>query len=118
MRRRSYLLTENIEGNHAWCEFLDNDVPDREKHTQASKIKNIMEELKWLRVSHGDMKAQNIICTKGGPVLIDLDGLRSNQSVQSFDYQFKKDIKRFAVSWESKVVMETYFNGLLSDLLD
>ncbi len=117
MRRRSYLLTESLNGQHAWDEFLDESVTDDEKTKLSSKISKTMEQLKWARISHGDMKAQNIICTEAGPVLIDLDGLKSNQSKKSFNRQFQKDVYRFARSWQAEGGKNSFFQQYINRLL-
>ncbi|PCI70484.1 MAG: serine/threonine protein phosphatase [Piscirickettsiaceae bacterium] len=117
MRRRSYLLTESLNGQHAWDEYRDERVTDGEKDSLSFNISFIMQQLKWARVSHGDMKAQNIICTETGPVLIDLDGLRSNQSKKYFDRQFRKDVYRFVRSWQDDGEKNTFFQQYVNRLL-
>lgn len=117
MRRRSYLLTESLKGQHAYDEFLDKTVTDDDKIKLSANISKIMEQLKWARVSHGDMKAQNIICTEAGPVLIDLDGLKSNQSKKSFRRQFEKDVYRFVRSWQPNLPSKISFNKFIDNLL-
>ena len=92
-------------------------MSDIEKEELSFKISDIMQQLKWARVSHGDMKAQNIICTETGPVLIDLDGLKSNQSIKSFNSQFVKDVARFNRSWRPSLESNPFFEKHLSLLL-
>lgn len=109
LRRRSYLLSEYIDAPQAWDVFEDTNIQDKEKENWAEKIYELFLFLKRAQISHGDLKAQNILCSFKGPVFIDLDGLQSNQCYQSFLRQFKKDMQRFLISWPERWTVNPYF---------
>ncbi|AGS39020.1 MULTISPECIES: lipopolysaccharide kinase InaA family protein [Cycloclasticus] len=117
LRRRSYLLSEYIDAPQAW-EIYDSDLYDDEsKKHWARKIVNLFLLLKRSQISHGDLKAQNILCPEDGPLFIDLDGLNAEQSPANFWRQFKKDIARFQISWPDQWKVNPYFSDLTDKLL-
>ena len=78
---------------------------------------NLFLLLKRSQISHGDLKAQNILCPEDGPLFIDLDGLNAEQSPANFWRQFKKDIARFQISWPDQWKVNPYFSDLTDKLL-
>ena len=109
MRRRSYLLSEYIEAPQAWDIFENEKYDEGAKKDWANKIYDLFSLLKSSQISHGDLKAQNILCPPEGPIFIDLDGMKTGQSYTGFSRQFKKDIQRFQISWPLKWKENPYF---------
>lgn len=109
MRRRSYLLSEYIEAPQAWNIFENEQIEEDDKKAWAKKIGDLFLLLKHSQISHGDLKAQNILCPIEGPIFIDLDGMQTGQSYTGFSRQFKKDIQRFQISWPLKWKENPYF---------
>lgn len=118
LRRRSYLLSEYIDAPQAWDIFEGDNFNEREKKFWAKNLYNLFALLKRSQISHGDLKAQNILCPPRGALLIDLDGMKPNQSLQRFTRQFKKDINRFLLSWPSKFKGNPYFFKKILSLLN
>jgi len=109
MRRRSYLLSEYIDAPQAWDVYESEHFSEEEKKGWAEKIVELFFLLKSTQISHGDLKAQNILCGSERAILIDLDGLKSGQTYGGFLKQFSKDIARFYISWPNKWKMNPYF---------
>ncbi len=118
LRRRSYLLSEYIDAPQAWEVFEGECFTEQEKMTWAKNLYNLFVLLKRSQISHGDLKAQNILCPSSGALFIDLDGMKAKQSLQRFTRQFKKDIKRFLLSWPLKIKDGPYFFKKILLLLD
>lgn len=110
LRRRSYLLSEYIDAPQAWDIYEGDKYDDESKKHWARKIVALFLLLKRSQISHGDLKAQNILCPVEGPLFIDLDGLKSSQNFKRFLYQFNKDIQRFQISWPGKWKANPYFH--------
>jgi tRNA A-37 threonylcarbamoyl transferase component Bud32 len=117
MRRRSYLLSEYIEAPQAWDIFDDEQLEEEDKKTWAKKVANLFLLLKRSQISHGDLKAQNILCPTEGPMFIDLDGMQTGQGYTGFSRQFKKDIQRFQISWPLKWQENPYFKEFVLRLM-
>jgi serine/threonine-protein kinase RIO1 len=118
LRRRSYLLSEFIDAPQAWDVFENNKFNEQDRNEWAKRIYELFMLLERSQISHGDLKAQNILCPTKGAVFIDLDGLQSNLSYKIFLHKYKKDIQRFQISWPSKWSANPYFTKYLLTLLN
>lgn len=118
LRRRSYLLSEYIDAPQAWDVFEGESFNEQEKKIWANNLYNLFGLLKRSQISHGDLKAQNILCPAKGALFIDLDGMKTGQSFQDFYRQFKKDIQRFERSWPDNVEKNTYFERYSKALIE
>ncbi len=117
MRRRSYILCENVEAPTAYHLFVDEKIDGDIKKQWAKKLYDLFALLKRSQISHGDLKAQNILCPVSGAVFIDLDGMKTKQSYSGFYRQFKKDIMRFQRSWCNKEATAKLFKDYCNLLL-
>ncbi|ORU91209.1 MAG: serine/threonine protein phosphatase [Cycloclasticus sp. symbiont of Poecilosclerida sp. N] len=118
LRRRSYLLSEFISAPTAWDIFEDKQFNEQNRSDWAKKISELFMLLKRNQVSHGDLKAQNILCHTKTAALIDLDGLQSTLVYKKFLQRYKKDIQRFQISWPSKWRENPYFAEYVLALLN
>jgi tRNA A-37 threonylcarbamoyl transferase component Bud32 len=75
MRGCSYVLTEYLEGLHAFDYFQKDDCSSDAK-VMAEKIVKLIENFHQCMFIHGDLKPHNIWITGNEPMLIDLDGMR------------------------------------------
>jgi len=80
-RGRSYILTEYIEGCHAF-EYFEKDSSAIEFDAMAGKINNLVRHAHKSGFIHGDLKAHNIWIKGSEPLLIDLDGMKKNNDQQ------------------------------------
>ena len=93
--KKSYLITEYVEGQRLY-EFLRDDNVDNERRSQVIQmIKTMLEILAKYRITHGDLKHTNILITETGPVLTDLDGMTVHCSQLLYRTKRIKDIERF-----------------------
>ena len=97
-RGKAYFISEYVEGPHAKEFFGNGDL--KNKHTVARKIVDLLKSLESAKISHGDMKATNIILHNQSPVLIDLDCMQVHESTGRFISAHRKDMKRFFKNWE------------------
>jgi len=109
-RNRAYLICDYIGGISAQDYFKD-PLPKGESDL-SQKVLRIFERLESLQVSHGDMKATNIIIHDGNPFLIDLDSMAVHKSKALFARARSKDIKRFMKNWTEKPEIATLFHLL------
>lgn len=109
MRRRSYLLTEFTQGPESFDIYAGDEYSEEEKKQWTVNIKSLFMLLKRSQVSHGDLKARNILCSPEGAAFIDLDGMKVSDSPKDFSALFNKDIKRFLRSWPLQWKENPYF---------
>jgi len=78
-RGRSYILTEYIEGCHAF-DYFEKNQSFNEREVVAVKINILVKQLHQAGFVHGDLKAHNIWLKGNEPILIDLDGMQKDSS--------------------------------------
>jgi tRNA A-37 threonylcarbamoyl transferase component Bud32 len=93
---KSYLVTRYIEGQKLYDFLRDENVTQERRLTTSQHVKNLLDEMGKHRITHGDFKNSNILITKTGPVLIDLDGMKVHKWGWSYKVQKAKDLKRLA----------------------
>lgn len=79
-RGRSYVLTEYIEGIHAF-DYFEGSQPLEEREVMAVKINTLIKRLHQSGFVHGDLKAYNIWIKGSEPILIDLDGMERERQL-------------------------------------
>ncbi len=109
LRRRSYFVTEYVEGPDALARLGSLETPDDEMEALVLLLRNLSES----KISHGDMKATNFLMADDGPVIIDLDAMREHKNSESFQRAYNKDMDRFMKNWEDHPELASQFEGLL-----
>ena len=64
------------------------------------------------KVTHGDMKATNLMWVNERLFFIDLDGAKKHVSQQSWQHAHKKDVKRFLKNWRDQPDLLSLFDDL------
>jgi len=93
-RGRSYVLTEHIEGVHAF-EYFETCQESPLRESMAKQINKLVHAMHSCGFIHGDLKAHNIWIHDERPLLIDLDGMAktSNQQMKADDWRrLKRDL--------------------------
>jgi len=75
LRGRSYVVTEYLEGMHAY-KYFQSAVCRADAIMMAEKIHHLIQHLHACGYAHGDLKAHNIWISQNNPILIDLDGMK------------------------------------------
>ncbi len=103
---KSYLVTEYVQGQKLY-DFLRN--PPRRTQEQRSEvtlqIKELLDKLGKHRISHGDLKHTNILITESGPVLTDLDGMKTHKLNWTYHRHRAKDHARILKNWPQDTVV-------------
>ncbi len=111
-RNKAFFICEYIKGESARNFFSD--VQADGIKVIAELIINVFKKFKFLKISHGDMKATNIIIQDNTPFFIDLDSMNWHKSNFLFSHARKKDISRFMKNWEH----DCQIAGLFKELQD
>jgi len=106
IRTRAYYVTELVSGPLC-ADFFSNpaNVSDR----AVSQLVDIFKKMIKHRLSHGDMKATNIIMTPRGPVLLDLDATRRHRCRYYHRHRLKRDKKRLLKNWQNDAALQRRF---------
>jgi tRNA A-37 threonylcarbamoyl transferase component Bud32 len=76
---KSYLVTEYVRGQKLYDFLRDANVAEEDRSAAAQKIAELLDKLSKHRITHGDLKHSNILITNNGPVLTDLDGMKTHK---------------------------------------
>ncbi len=107
LRRRAFLLNEFCPG----ISLLQCLSPDREPAAEiAQEIIGLFETLNRLRISHGDMKATNLLWHEGRIVLIDLDAVEQHRSAKSHARAWRRDRARLLRNWPESSVLHQWLD--------
>jgi len=97
LRFNAYYVCEYIEGAPL-IEILPS-LDEQEVKEVAQCIQDIFGKLKVHRLSHGDMKASNLIWHQSQVYAIDLDAAKCHSNQLSWQRAYRKDRKRFLKNW-------------------
>jgi tRNA A-37 threonylcarbamoyl transferase component Bud32 len=92
---KSYLVTEYVPAQKL-CDFLQDDrISGQEKKETAERLRRLLDKLGEYRITHGDLKPTNILITRNGTVLTDLDAVKIHKSNVIYQCRRTKDMERF-----------------------
>jgi tRNA A-37 threonylcarbamoyl transferase component Bud32 len=109
LRGRGYFIMEYLPGNSI-DRVIKNSAADLTMLTRcADLLLQLLKRLHQLRLSHGDLKASNLLLFDDQLYMLDLDGMQKHHSTRRFRVAFQRDIKRLLQNWQH----ETIFYPLL-----
>jgi tRNA A-37 threonylcarbamoyl transferase component Bud32 len=100
LRPVAYFLMERVDGIGANRWFPDAATTAEEKADVAARIARLLRKLLTQRISHGDLKASNILVVGKEVMLIDLDAMRSYGTERRFRRAWERDLQRFMANWQ------------------
>ncbi len=116
---KAYLLAEQVQSVCAQEWFNDSAVAREEKEIMAGKVAQILQGLQQQQISHGDLKASNILISSGEAMLIDLDAMCQHANTARFNRVWAKDIRRFLKNWqEHKALLDLFADSLKAHGVD
>ena len=107
LRRRAFLVCEHCPGRN----LLDLLSPDREPDDDVARaIVSLFSSLHALRISHGDLKATNLLFDDGKVFVIDLDAVRQHRSQQSYASDWRRDRARLLRNWPRSCALRQWLD--------
>lgn len=103
---RSYFVSQLISGSTLDHYLLSSGVLC---HDMMGKTMDLLYELYANQMSHGDLKASNVMIGDNDAYLIDLDSVKLHRSKRTLDRAWKKDISRFLCNWEHFPEIKQFF---------
>ena len=110
LRRRAFLINEYCPGNSLMALLSPDRVPEDD---MATAIIELFELLQRLKISHGDLKATNLLWHAGKVVVIDLDALRQHRSAASHARAWRRDRTRLLRNWPAGSVLHGWLDRRL-----
>jgi tRNA A-37 threonylcarbamoyl transferase component Bud32 len=118
LRPRAYLLTERVDGVGAHSWFRDENRTEEQKRQMVQKVAGLFRQLRQQRISHGDLKAANIMIVDGSPMLLDLDAMCWHENERRFDRSWQQDLHRFLANWEDLPELGKLFKEMIGEETD
>lgn len=106
---RSFFVMEDVVAPNIAEYWQKNGINDFE----LNLVKNLFSALRAANLYHGDFKATNILRTKTGLCLIDLDSMRVELSPIQLELLHKKDIERFKKNFLEQAEILNALNNAL-----
>lgn len=115
LRGRAYLITESVAGQHVKARFKGNPdgLPPSE---ELSALQKLFLSLVTARISHGDLKASNLLWNDDHWTLIDLDAARQHRTRLTFTRAYARDRQRFLDNWPADSALFRLLDELLPRL--
>lgn len=99
LRGTGYFISEYATGANCADYFGMESTLQETYVSVADNLTKLFDKLAEAKISHGDLKATNIIIAHQ-PMLLDLDALRQHRSARAFKKAFARDVRRFLRNWD------------------
>lgn len=110
VRKHAYFANQYLSGEELLQRLPSMDEKGRRQVVEALKqAMNLMQEY---MISHGDMKASNLLWVDNQLYFIDLDAARQHKTRSSWLRSNKRDRKRFLKNWRDMPELEALFTWL------
>lgn len=100
IRRNAYFASESVAGDEV-LKCLP-DLPVTEQAAVAKAVHEAFSRMRAARITHGDMKASNLIWTGSELVFIDLDAAQQHWTQWGWRRKHAKDRRRFMKNWRDR----------------
>ena len=110
LRRRGFLINEYCPGVDLLHVLAPERAPDAEL---AQALLSLFRRLHALRISHGDLKATNLLWHQGRIVVIDLDSLTMHDSAASYSRAWRRDRQRLLRNWPAGCALYGWLDARL-----
>ena len=114
VRGKSYFVMKYIPGNDVKSYLAEFEQEPYAAANVMQRVANLLMSLTKLDVTHGDLKATNIIINEHGhPYLIDLDGAIEHLSLAGLHRAWRSERKRFMRNFEDLPAISEVLNRLM-----
>jgi tRNA A-37 threonylcarbamoyl transferase component Bud32 len=112
-RSKSYFVMEYIKGPNLFDYFANYQPNDLHLEKVAVKVVTLLKNITKMKMSHGDLKATNILISNDQPILLDLDGMKQYTTLSKANRVYKTEIKRFMKNWDRQPAVKALFERLV-----
>lgn len=112
--RKSYFVMEYVTGSHLGHYSTEN-LDEGFLNEIATRLLTLLNNLKEMHLTHGDLKMTNILINGRTPILIDLDGMRRHRWGAALQKAFTADLKRFMDNWKNNPGVYALFAKLMKE---
>jgi len=111
LRSKAWLITEHCAGESLLAHLADHlDAPPA---AELAALSDLFVQLAAARISHGDLKATNLLWADGRITLVDLDAMRQHGGAASFTRAWRKDRERLLHNWPAHSALRQMLDRVL-----
>lgn len=110
LRGRAFLLTDYCPGENLLALLSPDAAPPAEIGEALTRLFALLHRLK---ISHGDLKATNLLWHGGEVVLIDLDATRQHRSTKGYARAWRRDRARLLRNWPAGSILYAWLDARL-----
>jgi tRNA A-37 threonylcarbamoyl transferase component Bud32 len=110
LRGRAWLVTESCDGPNLLAHLSPDRTPPA---AEAQALRRLFAALQRERISHGDMKATNLLWEGGEVVLIDLDAMCQHADAAAYARAWRRDRGRLLRNWPEGSALRGWFEANL-----
>ncbi len=111
LRGKAWLVMEYMEGPNLLQHWPANAHPP---DAELRALLRTFQGLTAARITHGDLKATNLIWHKGDVALIDLDAMKQHRTSTAFEHAWRRDMQRFLENWPANSVLRSNLESRLA----
>lgn len=112
LRHTAYFICEYIPAEQLLSVYKERQPTE----TELQQIKQVFSYMVRAKVSHGDLKATNLLIDEQNNIsLIDLDAMKQHSSKTSFEKAFNKDKARFMENWQGEALKQQVAATIFDD---
>lgn len=110
LRARAWLVTEYCGGPDMLTHLRADEEP---APAEAASLETLFHTLYRERISHGDLKATNLLWDGNKSLLIDLDATRQHATIGGFHRAWRRDRARFLRNWPADSPLHRWLAAML-----
>ncbi|AKU10407.1 hypothetical protein AzCIB_0502 [Azoarcus sp. CIB] len=110
LRARAWLVTEYCGGPDMRAHLEPDAAP---APAEAASLKTLFDTLYRERISHGDLKATNLLWDGNKSLLIDLDAAHQHATIAGFHRAWRRDRARFLRNWPADSPLHRWLDAML-----
>jgi len=114
LRGKAWLITEYCPGENL-ADRLARHHDDSDSAEELNAVIRLLKQLASARISHGDMKATNLLWAAGQVKIIDLDATRQHGNDTSFRKAWSRDRARFLRNWKEGCAVRKRLQAMLAE---
>ncbi len=112
LRQRSYYITEHVRGV-PFTEYLEYLSEDSKHDDIVGALGELFFTMLKFGLSHGDMKANNLLVIERRVMLLDLDAAKSHRTAFGAHRAYRRDRSRFLRNLDAQPVLRRRFDEAL-----
>ncbi len=110
---RAWLVTEYLPGEDTRTRWQPWEQGPEFPEADGAKLLALLRQLEHARLTHGDMKASNILWHRDRPFLTDLDAMRMHSGEVAFQQARELDRKRLLANWSEDLPLRQWLHNEL-----